>query len=231
MEKRNFAILTIGNMKKLSLITLLLAILMFSMLPLVYSDPVLPDTSYLGSPEITIMVSPGEVRLEGFLVTVEELHRKWYPIVNITWEDYPGWYIFEIYVDVHNPSNKWRHVSGMEHAQLAPLGVWEDDTFYCYPDPQYRIVNRTQYLTNTITIYCRFYAVDKGWIAFYMTSFAVIDDFNGDGKIDIRDIFMIAMQYGKEYRSLDSPLAQYDMDFDMVIDYFDIRQVALDFWI
>jgi hypothetical protein len=174
-----------------------------------------------------MFINSGEVRVEGYLVTLEELHYEWYPIVELYWTEYPGWYEVDVWIDLYNPSNKWRHVSGMVHGQIGS-GI-KYDTFTTEPS-HWVLVNRTQYVTNAQKVHCKWYAEDEGYIDFYMASFAVIDDFNGDGKIDIRDIAEVAKNFGKRYTDIETdPLAKYDMNFNLMIDLFDVNQVALDF--
>jgi hypothetical protein len=211
--------------KKISLITLL-SIMMISVLPSVYSTVYdLPPCKI--TTEISMFINSGEVCVKGYLVTLKELHYEWYDIVRLYWTEYPGWYEVDVWIDLYNPSNKWRHVSGMVHGQIGS-GI-DYDTFECEPS-DWVLVNRTQYVTNAQRVHCRWYAEDEGNVDFYMTSFAVIDDFNGDGKIDIRDLGEVARNFGKRYTDIENdPLAKYDMDFNLMIDLFDVKQVSLDF--
>lgn len=156
---------------------------------------------------------------------------RFYFIVNFSWIPYPAWYDLEIYVDVYNPSNKWRHVTGKQFIIYPKENSWEWNTLSYDAGPGvYLIMNRTQYATNIITIHASWKAITSGWIAFYVSSRATIDDFNGDRKIDIRDIAEIAKNYGKTYDgSIYDPLFKYDFGVNSHIDGFDIEQVGRDF--
>lgn len=91
-------------------------------------------------------------------------------------------------------------------------------------------MNRTQYATNVVTIRASWKAIASGWIAFYVSSRAIIDDFNGDRKINIMDVAEIAKNYGKTYDgSVYDPLFKYDFDYNSHVDMFDVEQVGRDF--
>lgn len=69
-----------------------------------------------------------------------------------------------------------------------------------------------------------------GSVKFYLESHCIITDINGDGKVDIKDVFLLSKAYGTH---LDNGIndANYpcDMDCDLWIDFEDLHLLMLDF--
>lgn len=77
---------------------------------------------------------------------------------------------------------------------------------------------------------CKFEAQKLGEVYCFCESHCIMTDVNGDGKVNIIDISLIAREYGKtlEYGYKD-PLLTYDMDVDFRIFDNDLALAAIDF--
>jgi hypothetical protein len=142
-----------------------------------------------------------------------------------------GTYTIPTILNITNPSDRWRiWVSGAEvNVSLANLNYLNTSATQYLWSPAAVLVDRGQTLTNAYQVN---YTVQVTGapitnILFGIVYRSVITDVNGDGKVDGKDITLVAGHIGSVYT--DGTLTAYDMDMNGIIDLIDVGLVALDF--
>ena len=177
------------------------------------------------SPQIEVSISPG---ITTIFVTVDNFdNRKWaaYLYLNATPTNI-GWYRLVIHFNFCNPSTWRQSVENSHFVLFIPYNMVKLETINHTGSPADRLVDRKKLMEDAMIYIIEFEITGSGYILFYIVSHAVIADVNGDGIVDISDIYLVALNYRKTYGSTDDPLYIYDMNVDFMIDITDISYVA-----
>lgn len=178
-----------------------------------------------------IVIDPGVTEVYTSLTWFNE-SEKWggYLYFNAT-PSAVGLYQLQIRFSFTNPSVRWRQLVVNSHnVFFVPNSMVRYETIAYTGFPLSVLVNRTQSVTDVMTYIIQFEITGSGYVEFYIDSHAVITDVNGDHRVDIKDLALIAKYYGSTYSGgrLD-PLFVYDMNVDFVIDIFDLSFAAKDY--
>jgi hypothetical protein len=150
------------------------------------------------------------------------------PLLNVTPTE-PGWYRLEVHWNLYNPSTWRQHVGSKYYLNFAPVGMIKWENFNFTSSPSFYPLNRKEYKEGAIAAIIEFEVVESGYAEFWLGSHAVITDVNGDRKVDMRDVGLVARNFGKSYISADDPLYTLDMDVNFRIDMIDVSYTAMDF--
>ena len=163
-----------------------------------------------------------------YSVNLTQESKLWlYYFVNFTFVSV-GTYTLENIISLTNPSDRWRNwVSGAElNGSTSYLNVSATEgSWYPYAV----LVDRQQTLTNVyqINITVQITSVPATNFFVSLIGHSVITDVNGDGKVDIKDVNLVARYVTTPYT--DGSLNVYDLNMDQVIDLIDVSLVALDY--
>jgi len=122
-----------------------------------------------------------------------------------------------------NSHNKWHHIVGCAYFALTdPSDIPKGgDVLPCTPNPFAVLVLRGQTLSDCQHMTCVFEAVKTGVVNCFFENHCAVTDINGDGKVDIMDIAMIAQKYGTHVHWQHENYSR-DVDCDTWIDMDDV---------
>lgn len=145
-----------------------------------------------------------------------------------------GDYVITFIFDYFNPHDKWNSITGDLHHALTDPGDLIGNGPFLFPievKPSKAFVPRNTAVLSAQTVTYRFTAVTTGDIYCFFWEHSCITDFNGDGKVDWKDLLLLARNYGKYLYDTgrSDPAYLYDISCDFIIGMVDMFLFKLDY--